>query len=202
MEKKIDGNKIIEAVRVPDVTTAIEYHGVTLNVRERISFPEMLSFVNTVADSCFTLEGEYAPQVDMFAFKSNVIDFFTDVELPEDLAERYKLVMMTDLYSVVTENVYEAQLDDMRDSVSKLVEYKLATNVSAANHELSAVAGTLKTIAETYGQFAQSLDSGAVKQMMDALNANTADRNRLLAAYKVVAEDAANKYASGGETKG
>lgn len=193
MEKKVNGMDIISAVKVPNVTTPVEYHGSVFNVTEWIPFEKMLTFVNATADSCFTLEDEYVPQVSKFAFMSNVIDFYTDIELPSDLDERYKLVMLTDLYDAVVENVNEQQIEELRDGVARLVEFKLAVNTSVVNKQIADATAVLKSLADACGSFTDTMNADAVKEVIAALNNNTADRNTLIAAYKAASGTAKEK---------
>lgn len=193
MEKKVNGMDIISAVCVPNVTTPVEYHGIVFNVTEWIPFDKVLSFVNATAESCFTLDDEYVPQVDKFAFMSNVIDFYTDINLPDDLDERYKLVMLTDLYDAVIENVNERQIEELRDGVARLVEYKLSVNTCVVNKQIADATATLKALADTCGTFTETMNTDAMKEVVAALNNNTADRNALIAAYKATADTAKEK---------
>lgn len=76
---------------------------------------ESMKFTEMVLQLCWNDEGYYYEVMD-FAFRCAVIAFYSNVQLPEGLEQKYEMVYGTDLYDTVlkyanrdqTESLFEA----------------------------------------------------------------------------------------------
>lgn len=196
MNKNVNGAELLANYNHPDASVVVKFQDADIRVKYALSFDEVLSFVSATADSCFTTDGDYVPQAKKFAFMANIIDYYTDVQMPDNLNDRYALAVLSGLYDVVVNEIDDRQLDSLYDSVERLVENTLANNVGSVRDEIATAAATLKTISQTFNQMLNEVSSDTMQNVIDALNNNIADRHQLIAAYQA-AQNLAGKDQSG-----
>ena len=86
-------------------TKTIEWNGININVKDKLSIPDVSRFVAIASDICFTNSGDYLPEVYNYALYVATITVFTDFKLPESVEEQYNLIMYTDITSVILDHV-------------------------------------------------------------------------------------------------
>ena len=64
-------------------TKTIEWNGININVKDKLSIPDVSRFVAIASDICFTNSGDYLPEVYNYALYIATITVFTDFKLPE-----------------------------------------------------------------------------------------------------------------------
>lgn len=106
-------------VTVGDIDIEVKYH---------LTFDEMVDFVDNVVDSCFQDNGEtYIPEFKDYMIREQIIFWYTNIELPENIRDRYNFLYGSDLISRIIDeainrnefnNILQAidlQIDHMRD---------------------------------------------------------------------------------------
>lgn len=184
MNKNVNGAELLANYNHPDASVVVKFQDVDITVKYALSFDEVLSFVSATADSCFTTDGDYIPQVKKFVFMANIIDYYTDVQMPDNLNDRYALAVLSGLYDVVVNEIDDRQLDSLRDSVERLIDSILTNNANTARNELSKAVASLNSIVQVFNQTAKDMSPATMQNVIDALNDNTADRQQLIAAYQ------------------
>lgn len=99
--KKITAQQLIDANVADDgkspETYYIQYKGIPIAIKGGLSLLDILKIADNVASFCFMDDGEYIPELKDFFFKRELIETATNIELPEDVAECYDLIMNSDL---------------------------------------------------------------------------------------------------------
>lgn len=120
-EMRITAEEMAEMDVVPENKT-IQWRGRTITVRPFLLLKETSEFVNGVMAVCFDEErGIIYPEFLDFAFRLNLIRRFSDVELPHDADVQYRLLYMTDLYDIVSEEVNAHQIEALKRAVDVCV---------------------------------------------------------------------------------
>ena len=104
--------------------TKLDFYGNELIIKHQLTFEETVSFVNEVVEACFTSEeNEYIGEVKDFLFKANTIAYYTNIDLPSDIPERYEMVYK--LYAV----------RDFKDAVFGNIDLEQYHSINAAIDE-------------------------------------------------------------------
>lgn len=112
--KFVPADKVLRYVPSDDQRRVVMWHGVQIYIRRFISFRESVEFVNYVLD--ISKNGLREEMVD-FAFRANVIMTYTNIELPNDLDEQYRLLYAGDLYGFILKNINEEQIASIKYAV-------------------------------------------------------------------------------------
>lgn len=86
----------------------------------------MTGFVEAVVDSCVDeTTGEYLPQSYDLAIKLNTVLYYSDCSLPEKLDEQYRILLESDLYDFITDNINKTQYREMLRAIDRKIKFKL-----------------------------------------------------------------------------
>ena len=190
MEKKIKYEDIKNDLTfdVYGKTEKITVCGHEITVARSLTYNELLYFVEYVANSCFTDDGIYVPQVFTTMFRSAVINSFTDIEVPVEMDAKFSFVNYTSVYDEVAAVVGKDLIGYLSDIVDEKIDYLIKQNTESIKADLQKTAGMLQGVAQTVQDMAKGFDADTISGLMTALDKNTADRNQLIAAYSAKAE--------------
>ncbi len=86
----------------------------------------MTGFVEAVVDSCVDeITGEYMPQSYDLAIKINTVLYYSNCELPNSLEERYKILLESNVYDYITDNINKTQYREMMRAIDRKIKFKL-----------------------------------------------------------------------------
>lgn len=86
----------------------------------------MTGFVEAVVDSCVDeTTGEYLPQSYDLAIKLNTVLYYSDCSLPDKLDEQYRILLESDLYDFITDNINKTQYREMLRAIDRKIKFKL-----------------------------------------------------------------------------
>lgn len=103
----------------------IVWRELNIVVRNMIKIEETLDMVNSIMEACTNnKDGAIScyPELMDFAVRANVVLRYSNVHLPADTREQYRILYGTDLYDVVRKEVSEAQLQSVADAVRLCME--------------------------------------------------------------------------------
>lgn len=132
----------------------IDFCGNELVIKKLISLPEMISFVNSSVDACFSDGSEtYIPEVKDFVIKANIIDYYTNISSPEDFNSRYSFVY--NLWDLVGEDIVKrinaSQINEIQKSINTKIESRLDYINSAEN--------MIKKYSKVFSQFVEDIEN-------------------------------------------
>ena len=122
-------NKVVETAIVDTFPVRYETSGKTLDleVKSFLDFANRVSFVNIVAGMCFS-KGQYVPALFDYAFKSNVISYFTNLTLSTSPEGVNRIVYGTSIYRHIIKNApvaFAEYLDELKRSCKEDIAYRL-----------------------------------------------------------------------------
>jgi len=113
---------------------AVDICGKEVLVKQGLGLSETIGFVDSVASTVIDDEtGGYRPELFDFAFDVMVLMYFTNIALPDDSGERFRLINHTDLCFEVKKNIDTETLD----SLYAAAELKVAHLVRCAENTLA-----------------------------------------------------------------
>lgn len=146
-EKRISINNLDKMLSVAAgdnvVTVPVDIgdgEAVDVHVKKTISFDEMGSFVDVVADAVFVEEnGEtvYSPTRYRSAFALSFFQFFTDLKIEMGLERLVGLMYGTGIYDELVSAASQAQLRAIEDDICNAIEFRKQTILSGERIKLN-----------------------------------------------------------------
>lgn len=125
----------------------VEGSAAELNIKHTIGFEEMVSIVSNVVESCIDTEnGEYFPYLFDFSMRINVMRYYGNIEIPDDINVRYNLAYNSDLYSHITSDINQEQLNQIIDSAKAKIDFILNTITSSLSMKISDLVDSFEKI--------------------------------------------------------
>lgn len=100
------------------------------HVKYMVGLGDIISIVMQTAAGCFDEDGEYMPEVKDALMWSNIVDAYTDIELPEDIMLRSEIFMWTNLTEMIKEFVNIDQISAIQDAI----DARIANMIAAGNN--------------------------------------------------------------------
>lgn len=95
----------------------IVWHTVDIVVRYSVPMDEYYDSIREIIDQCTDTDGVFVSAVFDFAFRTNIISLYSNVELPSDHMDLFEIVYSTDLYDVVCKNANVGQIKSIESAV-------------------------------------------------------------------------------------
>lgn len=151
-------------------TTTVEWHGQEIIVKHNLTLKEMMNFVDSVTQTCFSLStNAYMPEVKDFAIKSNILEKYANFNLPNNLDHRYELIYNSDAVETVLRHIGQQQFNEIIASIDAKIKNLAQSNIEAMNKQMN----------ELYSAFAN------LQAQMESLfsGVKTDDFNALIGAF-------------------
>lgn len=182
--KKITSEEILEAATdyytYPDV---IDWHGVEIYINKTISLWDMVDFINTVVNSCFTEDGDYLPQLKDYLINEMTIMKYTNVELPDDYNVKYDLIYRTDLLAQVYAKIDASQYNSILNSIAEKISLCNQTNIESFEAKIKMVSDKLANMESLIGSLFGEINSDDINKLFSALTKNGIDETKIVDAY-------------------
>ena len=165
-------------------TEVFDWHGVEVTVRRTIPFREVLEFVGSAAESCFTSDtGDYVPEAKDFAIYSNVLERYANFTMPEKLDAQYELIYGTDAFEAVREHIDQAQLNSICRAIDEKVRYRTQTNIEAVQKQFDELSAVCERIQERLSETFNGVNKEDIHALLRALGERGFDEEKLVRAY-------------------
>lgn len=125
------------------VTVPVDIGGgevIDVHVKKTISFDEMESFVDVVADAVFVEEGGetvYFPTRYRSAFALSFLGFFTDLKIEIGMERLVNLMYATGIYDELVSAANQAQLRAIEDDIYNAIEFRKQAILSGERIKLN-----------------------------------------------------------------
>lgn len=152
-----------------NVFVPIEWNGLTLNIKKRLNYREVLNFVDTVVFSCIDEDGgNYYPEFKCFYTYQAILENYAGLQLPLDTEERYALMYnCQDLISEIKGVIDRTQYDHLIEAVDdRLEHYKKSYN----NTILSQMMDLLSSMSQVGAMAQEAFDGFSAEDMRNIIN--------------------------------
>ncbi|MEG2397005.1 MAG: hypothetical protein RSB11_08230 [Oscillospiraceae bacterium] len=165
-------NKITETAPIvyeKEFTYTANQQSHKANVRTYISFSEYAKFVANVAYQVINEETHYSPFVLNLVFAQNLIAFFTDVKVPEDVNEFYDFINSGTIISDIKNAVGTFTVDGIKADIDRLIEFR---KLEVANHSaLDTLCNTLNDLLIKYDKkLGKSINPAQMEKVISKLS--------------------------------
>ena len=180
-----------DIIHMEDVTKVIEdnfppavikdWFGHQLIVRTYITQTEMEQFVDNIVNASFDSDtGDYAPERRDFMYRYCEILFFTNVEMPTDVEQAYRIVYATDLNHIIEETARYWQRADIQKAIEDKIQYRLDKDLDHLEVEMNKLTDGIAKVRESFA----SIDKDDIQRLLSAIgNGVNLDEEKLVKAF-------------------
>lgn len=165
-------------------SVVVDFLDFEINVRRTISYAEFCGVVNGVVESCFDRDsGVFLPENRAFATMLAVTATYTDLELPADTEEQYKLLYGGNLYETISAYIDDGQYRDLCMAIKAKIEAINNANYvlfkSETERALEAMRKLVGSVEENFNRMFAGLDDGDIRRMVQAIGENGIDEEKI-----------------------
>lgn len=174
VEKKVSLSEYVESFEKQNtVNITIEsVNNVEIQIKRVLSWYESLAFIEGVVDSCIDYEnGDYLPEAYDLAIKSALLEFYTNVDVPEDATSQYELVYFTDIVERVLSEINAAQFNDNIRAVDKKIAFYTNLICSSVSAKVDTVVQKVDEFAESASKLFSGVDPDKMASVVEQLSA-------------------------------
>ncbi len=183
--KKISINtfdKIMKENYIP--TSTIEWDGIQIIIKRTLSFKEMLEFVDSVTNTCFTItENIYMPEAKDFAIKSNILERYANFNLPDSLGHRYELIYCTDAVDTVLREINYQQFNEILKSIDAKIENRAQANIEAINKQMNELYSAFNNLQKQLEEMFSGVKSENFNALLGAFGNGELNEDKIVEAY-------------------
>ena len=175
-------DKVVKDTYIP--VNTIQWNGLDVQIKRSLTFIEMMEFVDSVVKTCFTAEsGMYIPEAKDFAVKSNIVERYTNLSLPNNLDHRYEIIYCTDIIEIVLTCVHPQQFNEIMTSIDAKINNLAQMNVEQVNKQIADLYAAFENLQKQIEQMFGGVDGEEMVAMMKALTEGSIDEHKLVEAY-------------------
>jgi hypothetical protein len=164
-------------------TIDVDWAGVAVTVTPTLSLTEMLEFVHSVVESCFSDDGEYIPEVKDFAVYRNVLERYANFRLPVDVDKCYALIYGTDAVEFVLGHINEKQWHDMIEAIEEKIQFRLDSMADSMRAKMEEFLGAMNALQEQTKHVFDGMSEEDMKKLVGAIEQGGLSEEKLVAAY-------------------
>ncbi len=177
-------NKNVEAVK-PVYTNKFTYNyrdeEFEVNYRESLPFNEYAKLVTSVVNQVINNETGYNPFVYEIALAQNLISFYTDCKIPDDIDEFYSFISCTGIVRIlssklpihqfVDEVVYDSEVERIGEVINSMIEFKRLqlANYSKFDELCSTLTDILVKLDKKYGKAINPKQINNIIEKLDSM---------------------------------
>ena len=164
--KKIPINEFDRAAGAQERESTVEWNGLEIRVRRRISYEEYAAASVAVTNACFSTEGEYVPEAKEVSLRLIVLALYTNLSIPLNIDKRYEMACFSGVYDTVLSAVDGHQVEQIENAVNERIHIRTQAAVDAVIRQANAVAEAVQNMSDKFeAQFAAILEGVTPEDM-------------------------------------
>lgn len=168
--EKISYEVIKSVIGTENDVSKFVWAGLEIEVKRFLTMEEMFDFTNTVFETCFRqADSSYRPEVKDFIVRSCILDFYTNVEVPDDLKDRYDMVYRYGVIPEVMEYIDQTQFNAIMAAIDCKIEDKLNTNVERIERDIAEVDRIIDEVKVQFNGIFDGIDNETIRQVAAAI---------------------------------
>lgn len=182
--KKISINALEKCIERKPETVNIEWNGLDITIKTKLSFEEMMAFVDGVAESCFAADTKaFIPVAKDFVIGCLVIEMYSNLTLPQNVNKKYEIVSGCDVVDVILKNVDKAQFDNIVKSINEKIRYLIEENLAQATIKTNDLLYSVSDIESKVGDLVSKITPDDMRTLITSISNGKLDEGKLMEAY-------------------
>lgn len=186
-EKKISISAIDRVLKDMEYNEndTVQWNGLDVVVKKRLSLVDVAGFAASVAGNCVSRDtGEYRPEFYDFMIANNIIEYYTNISMPEDAEKRYAMICaIRPLISEVLAHIDNEQYNNLIGAIDLKIAYIANSNIDAAIRKVNDAYNSLNEFVKTTAEMIEGVDPELFNNFINAVSENGIDEGKLMSAY-------------------
>ena len=161
----------------------IQFGDLTITVKPRLAFSEVMSLVGLISETCFFENDDYRPEVYDLAMRRYVLETYTNLTLPSNMEHTYDLVMYGGIFEAVLENIDREQFDGILRFVDERIRYLRQMHIQAAQEKIPPPPPPPPPPANQIKSVFGDIQKDDMKNILQAIADGKLDEKKLVDAY-------------------
>lgn len=169
--ERISYEKLKSTINTDMAVSTFEWNEMSISVKRYLDMEDMMNFTYSVFNSCFSnTTGEYRPEVKDFAIRSCILEIYANIDLPDNLAERYNVIYQSSVIPEIMQYIDQAQFNAIMIAIDNKIESRINMNVAKFENEMREAQETLSGVLEFVKEIFDGIDNETVKQIAGAIS--------------------------------
>lgn len=142
---------------------------VDIIVKKKLTLFERADMVNSIVSMVWTQDDNenetFAPYLRKFAYDFNILNYFTNIQLPDDTDKVWDLVDNTDIAYMVIECVGSGYIENIIREANEVIEYRKAEILKRSKFDN--VLDALMSVVNSIGDKTKNLDMNGVLELAE-----------------------------------
>lgn len=169
--ERISYEKLKSVINPDMAVSTFEWNEMSISVKRYLDMEDMMNFTYSVFNSCFSnTTGEYRPEVKDFAIRSCILEIYANIDLPDNLAERYNVIYQSSVIPEIMQYIDQTQFNAIMIAIDNKIESRINMNVAKFENEMREAQETLSGVLEFVKEIFDGIDNETVKQIAGAIS--------------------------------
>lgn len=165
----------------------VTWRGYEVAIKRFISFTDMMSFVEGVVSGCFAKsDNRYLPEVRDLFFRCSIVEFYTNIVLPEDVEGKNQIVYGTDIIDLILQNIDMGQFRAIMDGIEKKVSYLVNTDIKRIEDDAELIIKQISELGDALNETFGEVDSKEMTEFVKAVTKMNFDEKALIEAAAAI----------------
>lgn len=183
-EKKVSINELENAINGKfENIISKEWIGIDVKIKRVIGVSDMIRFVRRVVDTTYEDDSEFMPEATEFAFKSCLVEFFTNLRMPSNAEKQYDIIYGTDIVDVILDVVSDSQIRDIRAAIKEHISHRNHVDALASAMKISELTNKVEAMVDSFGNMFDGISGEDIKNIAKSVVNNKIDEEKLVSAF-------------------
>lgn len=142
---------------------------VEVTIKKRLSLFERADMVDSITSMVWAQDADgnehFAPYLRKFAYDFNILNYFTNISLPDDMNKVWEFVDSVDIASVIIDAVGDGYIENIIREANEAIEYRKAEILKRS--KLDSILDSLSGVAKSVGEKTEKLDMNGLLDIME-----------------------------------
>lgn len=172
--ERISADVFVANYATADEYKEIEFCDSSFMLRETVDFESMMRIVSTVVNACFIGDGEFRPELKDFVLRWQIIEGYTNIQLPQEPYEQYRFVYESGVFGLVMNAINKEQVNAIVRSIDEKIGYIVESNISELENKLNELFNSTKNLIGMIETSMSSVDGETMAKMASVFSGDGA----------------------------
>lgn len=150
--KKVTFANVLSTMDRPEFTNVDLGDGLSVGVRYRLGFKEVVKFIGDVVESVYNEDThEYHPEIEDFTIRVCTMIYYAGFAAPKAYDTAYRVVYESGAYEKILAVLDKTQLCEITRVIREQIKFKRDLACATAEHEVVRLLGNMNTMFENIG---------------------------------------------------
>ena len=164
-------------------TIVESWYEIDVSIKHHLSAIETLQFVKEVVDGCFLEDGTYVPELRDFYQRTAILEYYTDLDLPDNAQRQYDIVYGTDVCDFVMSYIDASHFKQMSMAIDTKIQYQLDVCAKDIQSKFNGVLQELDSLGDQFEALFKNISPSDIQNVVDAIGNNGVDESKIVSAY-------------------